>query len=101
MGWIPTAAARLREVREQIGECFGATSCYLLPHPGFAVTQKTYDGRIARIRRPFRVLLARYVERVFTTQLPVVDRRGKHFLSFSDRNGAAVHTATARITHSR
>ena len=67
-------------MREQLGECFEQTSCYLLPHPGFSVTQKSYDGAIGKIRRPFRLLLARYVDRVFTRQLCAKRVHG-HFIA--------------------
>ena len=55
----------LKEVREQIHDCFEKISCFLLPHPGHDVTSKKYNGDINKIRTPFKRLLSEYVQRVF------------------------------------
>jgi atlastin len=59
----------LKQVREQIAQCFESVSCYLLPHPGLDVPNKTYDGAVDKIRPEFRRMLSDYVRRVFTQRL--------------------------------
>jgi hypothetical protein len=60
----------LRVTREQITESFESVSCYLLPHPGFEVSEnEQYDGSIQQIRDGFRVLLERYVHKVFSERI--------------------------------
>jgi atlastin len=62
--------ADLRVVREQILTVFEATSCFLLPHPGFEVTENAaFDGAIDGVRREFLAQLARYARVVFCEQL--------------------------------
>lgn len=55
----------LQTTRDQIIRCFDTVDCFLLPHPGFSVTKKTFDGAIAKIEPSFRGLLNQYVRRVF------------------------------------
>jgi hypothetical protein len=59
----------LQSTREQITRCFAKLDCYMLPHPGFQVTKKNYDGSIARIDPFFRALVNKYVRYVFDEQL--------------------------------
>ena len=59
----------LQSTREQITRCFDMLDCFMLPHPGFAVTRKNYDGSIAKIEPFFRALVNRYVRLVFDQQL--------------------------------
>lgn len=57
--------ADLQTTREQIVRCFDSVDCFLLPHPGFQVTKKTFNGAINKIEGSFRGLLNRYVRLVF------------------------------------
>ena len=59
----------LKQVREQIAQCFEVVSCYLLPHPGLEVPNKSYDGAVDKIRPEFRRMLSDYVRHVFTQRL--------------------------------
>lgn len=65
----PRALADLQSSREQITRCFEKTACFLLPHPGNAVTKIKYSGEIALIDPSFRILLDRYVRSLFDHQL--------------------------------
>eukprot|EP00501_MAST-03F_sp_TOSAG23-6_P001537 GSMAST32.ASY1.ANO1.1600.1 assembled CDS len=47
------ALSDLNDTRTQIYACFKNVGCFLLPHPGFAVTRKDYAGNMADIREPF------------------------------------------------
>jgi atlastin len=58
-------ASDLQETRDQIKLCFQDISCYGLPHPGFAVTKKSYKGEVEKIETHFLELLGRYCPRVF------------------------------------
>mmetsp|Transcript_21916 Transcript_21916/g.40880 ORF Transcript_21916/g.40880 Transcript_21916/m.40880 type:complete len:587 (-) Transcript_21916:347-2107(-) len=58
-------AADLKDTRSQITSCFDKVSCFLLCHPGFAVTKKKYAGEVGMIEPTFLRLLDRYCERVF------------------------------------
>lgn len=55
----------LQATREQITRCFSSVDCFLMPHPGFRVTKKTYDGSVKNIEAFFREMLNRYVRIVF------------------------------------
>lgn len=46
--------ADLHATREQIARCFDTVDCFLLPHPGSAVTKKNYSGKIMKIESFFR-----------------------------------------------
>mmetsp|Transcript_52023 Transcript_52023/g.104339 ORF Transcript_52023/g.104339 Transcript_52023/m.104339 type:complete len:600 (+) Transcript_52023:49-1848(+) len=66
------ASKDLQETREQITSCFENISCFMLPHPGLAVTRKAYDGQITGgkgLEPEFRELLDRYMRRVFGVHL--------------------------------
>lgn len=49
----------LQSTREQISRCFGAVDCFLLPHPGLAVTKKNFTGSIPQIGTFFRGMINR------------------------------------------
>jgi hypothetical protein len=49
----------LQSTREQISRCFGAVDCFLLPHPGLAVTKKNFSGSIPQIGSFFRGMINR------------------------------------------
>ena len=59
----------LADTREQINACFDELSCWLLPHPGFEVTKKNYDGDVSKIRPEFLQLASKYLGRVFGEKL--------------------------------
>ena len=59
----------LASTREQIVRCFDKLDCYMLPHPGFQVTKKNYDGAISKIDPFFRALVNKYVRYVFDEEL--------------------------------
>lgn len=66
---LTTRHGDLKDTREQIHSCFTQLSCWLLPHPGFEVPKKSYDGAVAKIRQEFRTLLDAYCRHVFCEQL--------------------------------
>lgn len=49
----------LQSTREQISRCFGTVDCFLLPHPGLAVTKKNFSGSIPQIGSFFRGMVNR------------------------------------------
>mmetsp|Transcript_33657 Transcript_33657/g.101393 ORF Transcript_33657/g.101393 Transcript_33657/m.101393 type:complete len:601 (-) Transcript_33657:48-1850(-) len=59
------AADDLQFTREQITQCFETLGCRLLPHPGFAVTKKAYDGSIGAIEPLFKRCAHGLMEHVF------------------------------------
>jgi atlastin len=59
----------LQSTREQIVRCFEKVDCFLLPHPGPAVTKLTFDGLIQKIDPDFRSLVNRYVRLIFDEEL--------------------------------
>eukprot|EP01032_Pedospumella_encystans_P009521 gene9521-11199_t len=59
----------LASTREQILRCFDKLDCYMLPHPGFSVTKKNYDGSISKIDPMFRALVNQYVRLLFDQEL--------------------------------
>jgi atlastin len=59
----------LQSTREQITRCFGKLDCFQLPHPGFSVTKKNYDGAISKIDPFFRALVNKYVRILFESEL--------------------------------
>jgi len=58
-------AKDLQETRQQIKNSFDKISCFMLTHPGFAVTKKKYDGRVKGIEKTFLKLLSNYCYKVF------------------------------------
>jgi atlastin len=61
-------ARDLKDTREQISSCFQSISCFLLSHPGFAVTKKKYTGDVKVVDDFFLQLLDTYCRRVFSPQ---------------------------------
>jgi atlastin len=59
----------LKSTREQIVRCFEKLDCFLLPHPGFEVTKKTYDGSISKIDPTFRAMLNKFIRYIFDQEL--------------------------------
>ncbi|GLD92109.1 hypothetical protein PINS_up000642 [Pythium insidiosum] len=55
----------LADTREQIHSCFERVDCFLLPHPGYAVTEREYDGAVSAIDDRFLELLTAYLDDVF------------------------------------
>uniref|UniRef100_A0A914WVA0 GB1/RHD3-type G domain-containing protein n=2 Tax=Plectus sambesii TaxID=2011161 RepID=A0A914WVA0_9BILA len=52
----------LRDVREQIKNCFDKILCYLLPHPGFKVSERiSFKGHVRDIRPAFKNELEKLV----------------------------------------
>lgn len=49
----------LQSTRDQISRCFGSVDCFLLPHPGLAVTKKNFSGSINQISSFFRGMMNR------------------------------------------
>jgi atlastin len=58
-------ASDLKDTREQILSCFDTVECYLLTHPGFAVTKKKYAGDASVVDPTFKAFMDRYCDRVF------------------------------------
>ena len=58
-------ASDLKDTRDQITSCFEKIRCYLMPHPGKAVTKKKYAGEIEDIDSTFKDFIDRYCSRVF------------------------------------
>ncbi|GBG31009.1 Atlastin-1 [Hondaea fermentalgiana] len=67
----------LKEVREQIRLCYEKVSVWMLPHPGFAVVKKNYNGDIDKISPDFRRLVADYIRRVFSKRMVVKKVSGR------------------------
>mmetsp|Transcript_7636 Transcript_7636/g.13370 ORF Transcript_7636/g.13370 Transcript_7636/m.13370 type:complete len:563 (-) Transcript_7636:52-1740(-) len=67
----------LKEVREQIKLCYETVSCWLLPHPGFEVIKKSFDGDLNKVDPDFRRLVADYVRRVFSPRMTVKKFSGR------------------------
>lgn len=59
----------LQSTREQIVRCFEKLDCFMLPHPGFSVVKKNYDGAISKIDPFFRALVNKYVRILFDQEL--------------------------------
>jgi len=54
----------LSDTREQILSCFEDIQCFMLTHPGSAVTKKKYDGDTDKVDPVFLKLLDRFCEKV-------------------------------------
>jgi len=67
----------LREVREQIKLCYETVSCWLLPHPGFEVIKKNFDGDLNKVDPSFRRLVADYIRRVFSKRMTIKKVSGR------------------------
>lgn len=59
----------LASTREQIIRCFEQVDCFMLPHPGFSVTKKNYDGDLTKIDPFFRGMVNYYVRLLFDQEL--------------------------------
>uniref|UniRef100_A0AAV1TKZ1 GB1/RHD3-type G domain-containing protein n=1 Tax=Peronospora matthiolae TaxID=2874970 RepID=A0AAV1TKZ1_9STRA len=55
----------LADTREQISSCFEKVACFLLPHPGHAVTEREFDGSVEKIDDRFLELLTAYLDDLF------------------------------------
>ena len=51
---------------------------FLLPHPGFAVVKKNYDGDFGKIRAPFKKLMRHYVHALFEERLDAKKIKGQY-----------------------
>mmetsp|Transcript_12941 Transcript_12941/g.24309 ORF Transcript_12941/g.24309 Transcript_12941/m.24309 type:complete len:630 (-) Transcript_12941:1197-3086(-) len=58
-------ASDLKDTREQITSCFEQVTCFLMTHPGFAVTKKKYSGDVSSVDPTFKVFMDRYCKKVF------------------------------------
>ena len=63
------ALGDLRSTREQITRCFERIDCFMLPHPGPAVTKKTFTGSIDKIEPFFRSMVNQLCRLVFDREL--------------------------------
>jgi len=61
-------AKDLQETRQHISESFEQVSCFMLTHPGFAVTKKKYEGSVKAVDDTFLTLLDRYCRKVFDSK---------------------------------
>ena len=59
----------LVSVRKHINDCFETVDAFLLPHPGFEVVKKSYDGDFGKIRNTFKQLMRHYVHALFEERL--------------------------------
>lgn len=96
----------LKSVRKHIQSCFEKVDAFLLPHPGFAVVKKNYDGDFGKIRAPFKKLMRHYVHALFEERLDAkkingqyVTASGKYFkfdgFKFSSTMFLLCHTLTS------
>ena len=83
----------LREVREQIKLCFETVSCWLLPHPGFEVIKKNFDGDMKKVAPEFRRLLADYMRHVFGKRMTVKKIQGRAVTAMELFNFAKTYCA--------
>eukprot|EP00053_Salpingoeca_punica_P011523 m.102632 g.102632 ORF g.102632 m.102632 type:complete len:552 (+) comp15694_c0_seq1:52-1707(+) len=59
----------LASVRDQIRGCFQSLRCFLMPHPGFEVSEKAnFDGRLRDIRPQFIEQLRKFVPLVLRSE---------------------------------
>lgn len=59
----------LRTLREQIRSCFETVTCFLMPHPGFCVTNPSFKGRLADLELEFKENLKALVPAIFKEYL--------------------------------
>lgn len=59
---------QLQEVRDHIDSCFEKLECFLMPHPGLAVADPNFRGRLSDIREEFRMALLELVPSLFDTK---------------------------------
>ena len=68
----------LKSVRKHIQACFEKVDAFLLPHPGFAVVKKSYDGDFGKIRPSFKQLMRHYVHALFEERLDAKKINGQY-----------------------
>ncbi|XP_075976660.1 atlastin-3-like [Anticarsia gemmatalis] len=56
---------QLQQVREHIHSCFEKLLCFLMPHPGLAVGDRNFRGRLCDITEHFRMSLLELVPSLF------------------------------------
>ncbi|XP_075976680.1 atlastin-3-like [Anticarsia gemmatalis] len=56
---------QLQQVREHIHSCFEKLVCFLMPHPGLAVGDRNFRGRLCDITEHFRMSLLELVPSLF------------------------------------
>ena len=72
----------LRDTRDQINTCFEDVSCFLMPHPGKAVTKKKYSGDISVVDPSFKRFIDHYCERVFENVIAKSGIHGRELTAF-------------------
>lgn len=60
----------LIKTRQQIDQCYNDISCWMLPHPGFEVTECNYSGQINKIRPDFIKQMETYLDKIFCSIQP-------------------------------
>ena len=65
----PRDKADLQSTRDQVERCFESVDAWLLPHPGPAVTKRTYDGSLRILDPLFAQLINHLATFVFSTSL--------------------------------
>lgn len=65
----PRGAGDLQNTRDQIARCFERIDCFLLPHPGSAVTRRTFTGELAQVDPLFLWLVDALAREVFDAGL--------------------------------
>lgn len=56
-----------RDLRDYIGKSFKQIDCFLMPHPGFQVFAKTFDGRYSMLDKEFVEQLKNFVPQLLTS----------------------------------
>lgn len=64
----PNQKGELREVREHIRSCFDTIKCFLMPHPGLNVANKSFAGCLRDVTEKFRLALLELVPSFFDPQ---------------------------------
>ncbi|CAH1639941.1 unnamed protein product [Spodoptera littoralis] len=59
----------LRHVREHLHSCFEDIKCFLMPHPGFCVGERNFDGRITNLNENFKSELLELAPSLFDPKL--------------------------------
>lgn len=58
----------LCDLREHIRSCFDKVSCFLMPHPGFKVSNPSYNGNFSELSTEFRNALKELVPSIFAPE---------------------------------
>ncbi|KAL0850824.1 hypothetical protein ABMA28_006746 [Loxostege sticticalis] len=61
----PDQPADQQEIRRHLRSCFEEIDCFLMAHPGFTVSGRNFNGRLADLRPEFRACLRELVPLVF------------------------------------